>query len=70
MKCPLFAIASKEQERRGFLTHIDCIKEECAWWDKQNDQCAVLTLGTGLWLVNKELLELLQKMPHEEQFWK
>ena len=40
MKCPLFAISSKEQVRRGFLTHIDCLKEECAWWNKTFGMCS------------------------------
>jgi len=27
---------------------FNCLKEVCAWWDSDNDCCAVLTLAKGL----------------------
>jgi len=70
MKCPLFAIASKEQERRGFLTHIDCIKEECAWWRDDIQMCAIKDLSLELGYTQMRLADIQDTMPHEEQFRK
>lgn len=70
MKCPVLAVGYMAFHDAKVWEKCACIKEQCAWWDRQNEQCAVLTLGVGLWLVNKELLELLTKMPHVGQFTK
>jgi len=40
-------------------TDIDqCIKEECAWWHKDNETCSILTIAQGVVYLHKELLEL------------
>jgi len=67
VKCPLFAIASKEQERRGFLTHIDCIKEECAWWLEDIGMCAIRDLALELRYTQFRILDIKDRMPHQEQ---
>lgn len=39
MKCPLLAITDERVGRVGFPQGCDCIKEECAWWDRQRGCC-------------------------------
>lgn len=70
MKCPLFG--EKYRNWRGKISWEtrDCQGPKCAWWDADNEQCALLTLSGGIWLVNQELLRLIEKMPHVEQFVK
>lgn len=31
------------------LAKADCRKEQCAWWDKYIDECAVLSMMLALW---------------------
>ena len=38
--CPLTWLSPKN------LTDDKCERNECSWWDKQNNQCAILTLLT------------------------
>jgi len=26
------------------LPDCNCVKDHCAWWDKDNEQCSILTL--------------------------
>ena len=67
MKCPLFAISSKEQEQRGFLTHIDCLKEECAWWDKLCQSCSVYEISRSLMGIFDVLVDIKENMPQDER---
>jgi len=38
MICPILSI----DPGNGFS---DCEREKCAWWDKQNERCGVLTIA-------------------------
>lgn len=31
------------------LVKADCRKEQCAWWDKYIEDCAVLSMAFALW---------------------
>lgn len=70
MKCPLFQAGWLMKDNVGTSSEADCLKEDCAWWNSELNQCD----PTGLlpWLKNIEghLEELVDKMPHEEQFRK
>ncbi len=68
MKCPLFRIPFTEKGKadRGKLD--ECIKEECAWWDKDYETCAMVSLSDELDNVQYFLKSIKDKMPHEEQF--
>jgi len=47
MKCPLF-IMDDVQVQIGEETEIgDCIKD-CAWWDKEYKECAILSIARYL----------------------
>lgn len=70
MKCPLLLLS------RGMITADeptrfgDCLKEDCAWWDKDNSQCTLITWARGLEFLNIHAIEIRNKMPHVGQFLK
>jgi len=70
MKCPLFVLAKTAHYSENVMITTDCLKEECAWWNKDRGVCSV-KLGAGaiydLWY---QLTQIKEKMPHEEQFRK
>jgi len=55
MKCPLRIIAIPSSEARGFKDVYDCLKEECAWWDSENECCSICHI-TSIAIVLKYLL--------------
>ena len=68
MKCPLLVAGDNAQPSCDMTTQTDCLKERCAWFDKDQEQCADLLISTGLWVISKELREMKEEMPHEGQF--
>ena len=68
MKCPLFTEYQdiESGERRYHM--LDCLKEECAWWDKDGNQCSHLAEMKVLVNIESCLELIVNKMPHEEQF--
>jgi len=68
MKCPLQNRLVSFTPGKYSYEIGDCRPEDCAWWDTENEQCALCTLASAGWLLNKELLELTEKMPKEFQF--
>ena len=70
MKCPLFVMVASRVERSRGIAYIECIKEECAWWDSDNSRCAVLSLYVEVDTLTNLFGEMTRKMPHEGQFRK
>ncbi|MBA7707090.1 hypothetical protein ES703_115955 [subsurface metagenome] len=68
MKCPLRPFEKGDRYSKDGAYGTACIKEDCAWWDKDQEQCAVMLISTGLWVISQELRELKEKVPHEGQF--
>lgn len=56
MICPILPL--------GF-TLSDCQKEECAWWDPENNQCGFGSLIICLRYIATFLADLRDKMPSE-----
>ena len=63
MKCPLLIMASLHLRRDIANPNTDCLKEKCAWWSTEMNQCD----PTGLIPFSKHLIErldeLIEKMP-------
>jgi len=68
MKCPLSFRTMYATEPGVTIFGGDCLKEECAWWDKEDSCCCVYAIPLGLLHIWKKLIEMETKMPHEEQF--
>jgi len=70
MKCPLIT-TGWNATRGGDKTYKpDCLEEECAWWDGNGEQCALLAIVECIDEVNVTLRLILDNMPHAGQFTK
>ena len=67
MKCPLLVIGETYNGRRDDFTITDCLKEECAWWGNNSQQCAINKIGAELYVIGEVLEEIRDKMLHEKE---
>lgn len=70
MKCPLLMQAAMYMSPAEADMMADCLKEECAWWDEAEQQCARLSEVTFLVAITSLLRSINEKMPHAGQFTK
>jgi len=70
MKCPLFIAGAESTLAYHKKDDIDCIKEECAWWQGDDNVCWFVQIGISLSIIATELIAIRMRMPHEEQFRK
>ena len=70
MKCPLFVMSYVMKVGDAPTHQADCIKEECAWWVKASESCAIEAIPRIIGFLGSELKGIKDKMPHEEQFRK
>ena len=70
MKCPLLTMVAYPITEPISHTDRDCLKEECAWWSSELNQCDPTGLLPWFYDIGGHLEELVKKMPHEEQFRK
>lgn len=68
MNCPLFAMFQPFACRKQGISDYDCLKEECAWWDNTNKECAILQLSKSIYFMGGEVAQMEVKMPYLEQF--
>ena len=68
MKCPLSNSMVTDKSGELEFTFRDCLKEECAWWDTEEQSCDPSGLRHHLKSLIAQLWVLTEKMPHEEQF--
>jgi len=70
MKCPLIIGLAGYNPDEDVLTEADCLKEECAWYQKDLENCIVYQAGMELGVLLTFIEDLVNKMPHEKQFRK
>ena len=65
MKCPIRTFTY--DNAYGIKQHddLDCLKEECAWWDKDIDECRVFTSSEALVGIVEMLRQIRDKMPKD-----
>ncbi|GAI84299.1 unnamed protein product [marine sediment metagenome] len=68
MKCPLIKKVVFQELPTINLVEGDCLKEECAWWVKASQSCAMEAIPRVIGFVGSELKGIREKMPLEEQF--
>ncbi|KKL08017.1 hypothetical protein LCGC14_2580140 [marine sediment metagenome] len=68
MKCPLLTIGLSAVAAKEAVEMEDCIKEECAWWSDDLEGCDPTGMLPHIIKIADRLMELVAKMPHEEQF--
>lgn len=69
MFCPLLWIAKPEVDI-GLSSEHDCLKEECAWWNKGEEACEILILGCAIEAISDSLEDIEMKMPPGQPFVK
>ncbi|GAH73499.1 unnamed protein product [marine sediment metagenome] len=70
MKCPVITAGFWADPRASGADAIVCLKEECAWWDKVLQRCAIPRIAERLDQITYHLATMENKMPHEMQFRK
>ncbi len=65
MKCPLVWYQDYEKGVPSGFRYGDCLQEECAWWDVEDNCCCVYTIPLGILHIYKTLVEISQKMPKD-----
>jgi len=63
MKCPLRSQQYKGAYDQDQYEDEDCLKEECAWWVKASESCAMEAIPRVIGYVGSTLKELGEKMP-------
>lgn len=48
MKCPLLTAGNLERFPPENEEFLNCLKEECAWWDKKHKVCAIVVIAGSL----------------------
>ena len=70
MKCQLMVSGYRDRTLDPMRPATDCLKEECAWWVKASESCAMEAIPRIIGYVGSTIKELEDKMPHENQFKK
>ena len=63
MICPLRSLKSKGCYDQEQYEDLDCLKEECAWWDKAIEECAPIALNIALCAMGSVLGKIADKLP-------
>ena len=63
MKCPLILMAYLHRTGEVPTTQADCFKEECAWWVKSSQSCAMEAIPRIIGYLGSELKGIKDKMP-------
>ncbi len=48
MKCPIRRWVFDVKTQQLIPEQLDCLKEECAWWDDLPQRCALLSIAAKL----------------------
>ena len=67
MKCPILPQVWLPPGEKGKWQQPDCLKEECAWYQKELENCIVYQAGMELGVLITFIEDLVSKMPHEEE---
>jgi len=70
MNCPIARAGQLARKQYDTDELSDCIKEECAWWQSELQNCIVYQAGMEIGTLCLFLEDIKNKMPHEEQFRK
>ncbi len=45
MKCPILSAPTVRTAFTAYFADVDCLKEECAWWDEEKNCCSVKVIA-------------------------
>lgn len=61
MKCPLITAGFWVERETSGYDAIDCLEEECAWWDKKDGVCIPMAIERDLKSIVSNLREIRDK---------
>jgi len=67
MKCPLLLIGWNAARGGERVYKPDCLKEGCAWYDKEFQICAVGTLTQAMYSLKLIASDIKEKLPQARQ---
>jgi hypothetical protein len=67
MKCPLITAGFWADPGTGGKDAIDCLKEECAWWDMVDKSCVIFRMSRTLLAVEKRLKGIESLIPYGQK---
>ena len=70
MKCPFMGLLKRVEIDKIEPMFGDCLQEECAWWQKELQNCIIYQLGMEIGTLCYLIEEIKEKMPHAVQFVK
>jgi len=70
MKCPIMTAGRMTCDDPLDFTYVDCLKEECAWWDATAGGCSIYLISRSLMGLVDTAIDIKEKMPHAGQFTK
>ena len=62
MKCPILEIGWMQTRVGQKGVSSDCLKEECAWWGNNSQQCAINKIGAELYVIGEVLEEIRDQL--------
>lgn len=63
MKCPLRLFKKDFPNEDSIARTLECLDEDCAWWDKITARCHIVTLSVDLDRIATLLASLDKTMP-------
>jgi len=68
MKCPLVFSSNVTGMGEQRFVFADCLKEECAWWARNIDECVINAHYRVFSSILNRLDSIETRMPYEGQF--
>jgi len=70
MKCPLLTIGWSAARGGDRVYPTDCLKEECAWWDKVNACCTMCHITSIAEVLHHDLVALAKDRKGGDWRWR
>ena len=65
MKCPLLTMIYQGRRDNYIVEGIACLKEDCAWYNRSDERCAVVDIAVSLDLAVAGLKAIHDQMPYK-----
>lgn len=70
MICPILEVSYRIAKPGEVTLDTECLQEDCAWWQKELQNCIIYQMGMEIGTITCFLEEIKDKMPHVAQFVK
>ena len=67
MKCPMLTMYAMTYKKPEEFKDRDCLKEECAWWQREIGNCIIYQMGMEVGTLCCLLEQIADRLPPGEQ---